>query len=597
MRDQVNYYLDRARAAALAGTLGTLTEVEPVIAGLARTFAKIYRDKDLAVELAIAAGSALPRRAAGPRGDGRQPHRQRRQMGRPQGGGRSRDRARGRPVAFLLLIDDDGPGLPEAAREEVLKRGRRLDETKPGSGLGLSIVSDLAALYRGSLRLDASPMGGLRAILELPGQGRAQRSRRGGQRKWIRFLAWPAGRPRTMRQPEEHRTSMLWTFRVTPCRRRASRRDAILRHFMVIWIILMAMTAAAVMAVLWPLSRHRARVGTGDPDTQFYRDQIAEIERDRERGLLMPSEAEAAKAEAGTTPPAGDGRPRHPIRRRRRAGPAPPPRRFDPGPVDRPDPRARPLRRSTARRNLPSSRSAPAAAGATASTSSRPSRRSRRIWPRIRRTGAAGRSSLRSMSAWAAWTMRVQGLRGRPAPSSAATRHGSRQLRRSARARQGRRRLRGGSGGLRAGAEAGCRLAKARFYLARAAEQDGQIDKAKAAIPRSCRHLPPTPPGSGGAEQTRPPRRAARRRAATRMPRPSPAWSRASRPGWKLGRGRAEDWARLIRSYAVLGDQRDKATAPRRRRGAAWRRTTAGLETIDAMARELKLTDAHDSGR
>ena len=70
---------------------------------------------------------------------------------------------------FRLFIDDDGPGLPEAARAEVLKRGRRLDETKPGSGLGLSIVSDLAALYRGSLRLDASPMGGLRAILELPG--------------------------------------------------------------------------------------------------------------------------------------------------------------------------------------------------------------------------------------------------------------------------------------------------------------------------------------------------------------------------------------------------------------------------------------------
>jgi signal transduction histidine kinase len=68
-----------------------------------------------------------------------------------------------------LSIDDDGPGLPEAARAEMLKRGRRLDETKPGSGLGLSIVSDLAALYRGSLKLEASPMGGLRAVLELPG--------------------------------------------------------------------------------------------------------------------------------------------------------------------------------------------------------------------------------------------------------------------------------------------------------------------------------------------------------------------------------------------------------------------------------------------
>ena len=70
-----------------------------------------------------------------------------------QGRGGSRDRARGRPVrASSSLIDDDGPGLPEAARAEMLKRGRRLDETKPGSGLGLSIVSDLAALYRGSLQ-------------------------------------------------------------------------------------------------------------------------------------------------------------------------------------------------------------------------------------------------------------------------------------------------------------------------------------------------------------------------------------------------------------------------------------------------------------
>ena len=170
MRDQVNYYLDRARAAALAGTLGTLTDVEPVIGGLARTFAKIYRDKDLAVELAIPhdlrfrgekqdleemAGNLIDNAAKWAahkveisveiiRGDDDRPR-------------------------FRLLIDDDGPGLPETARAEMLKRGRRLDETKPGSGLGLSIVSDLAALYRGSLSLEAAPLGGLRAVLELPG--------------------------------------------------------------------------------------------------------------------------------------------------------------------------------------------------------------------------------------------------------------------------------------------------------------------------------------------------------------------------------------------------------------------------------------------
>ena len=170
MRDQVNYYLDRARAAALAGTLGTLTDVEPVIDGLARTFAKIYRDKDLAVELAIPKGLRF-------RGE--------RQDLEEMAGNLIDNAAKwaSRQVAvtaeiirdgdersrFRLVIDDDGPGLPEAARAEMIKRGRRLDETKPGSGLGLSIVTDLAALYRGSLRLEASPMGGLRALLELPG--------------------------------------------------------------------------------------------------------------------------------------------------------------------------------------------------------------------------------------------------------------------------------------------------------------------------------------------------------------------------------------------------------------------------------------------
>jgi cytochrome c-type biogenesis protein CcmH len=68
---------------------------------------------------------------------------------------------------------------------------------------------------------------------------------------------------------------------------------------MAIWMLFMAMTAAAVMAVLWPLSRRWAFDNPSDPNTQFYREQIAEIERDRERGLLSASEADAAKTEAG----------------------------------------------------------------------------------------------------------------------------------------------------------------------------------------------------------------------------------------------------------------------------------------------------------
>ena len=68
-----------------------------------------------------------------------------------------------------IIVDDDGRGLSEAERAQVSRRGQRLDESKPGSGLGLSIVTDLAALYGGSLSLGAAPTGGLRAELVLPG--------------------------------------------------------------------------------------------------------------------------------------------------------------------------------------------------------------------------------------------------------------------------------------------------------------------------------------------------------------------------------------------------------------------------------------------
>ena len=52
-----------------------------------------------------------------------------------------------------IRVDDDGPGLTDEQRAELIKRGLRLDETKPGSGLGLSIVADLAQSYSGKLEL------------------------------------------------------------------------------------------------------------------------------------------------------------------------------------------------------------------------------------------------------------------------------------------------------------------------------------------------------------------------------------------------------------------------------------------------------------
>ena len=68
---------------------------------------------------------------------------------------------------------------------------------------------------------------------------------------------------------------------------------------MTIWIVFALMTGAAVLAVLWPLSMRPARTAEASVDAQFYGEQLAEIERDLGRGLISPTEAEAAKAEAG----------------------------------------------------------------------------------------------------------------------------------------------------------------------------------------------------------------------------------------------------------------------------------------------------------
>ncbi|MGE0420166.1 MAG: sensor histidine kinase [Acetobacteraceae bacterium] len=71
-----------------------------------------------------------------------------------------------------LLVEDDGPGLPEGGEATAMARGGRLDEMTPGSGLGLAIARDLAAMYGGTLTLDARDGGGLSVRLSLPRRGR-----------------------------------------------------------------------------------------------------------------------------------------------------------------------------------------------------------------------------------------------------------------------------------------------------------------------------------------------------------------------------------------------------------------------------------------
>jgi len=172
MRDQVTYYLDRARAAARVNALGSATDVKPAVEALVRTFEKIYDDRALEFETKVADGM----RVRAERQDlqemlgnlidnaGKWARSHVSIEAQPE---QALEGAAGR--AFLVLtIDDDGPGLPAGSREAALARGRRLDETKPGSGLGLSIVADLATIHGGSLVLDDSPAGGLRASLHLP---------------------------------------------------------------------------------------------------------------------------------------------------------------------------------------------------------------------------------------------------------------------------------------------------------------------------------------------------------------------------------------------------------------------------------------------
>ena len=72
---------------------------------------------------------------------------------------------------YQLWVDDDGPGIPESRRQQVLERGSRLDEQVDGHGLGLGIVRDICDAWGGTLSLAQSPLGGLRVTLNLPRKG------------------------------------------------------------------------------------------------------------------------------------------------------------------------------------------------------------------------------------------------------------------------------------------------------------------------------------------------------------------------------------------------------------------------------------------
>jgi signal transduction histidine kinase len=172
MRDQVAHHLERARIAARLTVIGTVTEVAPTIEALRRTMEKIHRDRDVA----IAVEADPQARFRGERQDLEEMVGNLVDNACKWAASRVLIEIRVEPAAapdagmvLRITVDDDGRGLSEAERSKASRRGQRLDESKPGSGLGLSIVVDLAALYGGSLSLGNAPTGGLRAELVLPG--------------------------------------------------------------------------------------------------------------------------------------------------------------------------------------------------------------------------------------------------------------------------------------------------------------------------------------------------------------------------------------------------------------------------------------------
>jgi len=167
MSAHVDYHLARARVVASSPTRADRAPVRPRVEALVRALSKIYATR--AIAFASDVEGDLHVRA------------RREDLDEMLGNvldnackwARARVTVTARPHAtgVMMTIDDDGPGLAPEKRAAALERGVRLDESAPGSGLGLSIVRELAEHYGGSISLDRSPLGGLRVQITLPGFG------------------------------------------------------------------------------------------------------------------------------------------------------------------------------------------------------------------------------------------------------------------------------------------------------------------------------------------------------------------------------------------------------------------------------------------
>lgn len=175
MQMQVQSYLNRARIAAQRESILARTDVEPALERLVRVMRRLHPEKtfELSVSppgLMLAMEQQDVEETIGNLLDNaaRYAETQVRIVAHPapenvQGGDP------GRRNWIIVDVEDDGPGLEPDEIAVAIKRGKRLDESKPGTGLGLSIVSEIAGEYHGKLGLSRAGIGGLKAELVLPG--------------------------------------------------------------------------------------------------------------------------------------------------------------------------------------------------------------------------------------------------------------------------------------------------------------------------------------------------------------------------------------------------------------------------------------------
>jgi len=137
MRDQVTRHLDRARIAARVAVVGTITDVVPVVQALARTIEKTHHGKNIAIDLDV---QAIEARFRGERQDLEEMVGNLVDNACKWAGSRVSIEVMGEQPepgrhVVRIVVDDDGPGLTPAQREQASRRGQRIDKPSPEPGL------------------------------------------------------------------------------------------------------------------------------------------------------------------------------------------------------------------------------------------------------------------------------------------------------------------------------------------------------------------------------------------------------------------------------------------------------------------------------